>query len=60
MTRKDFELIAAALKNSKPLPELPANQHGWRNAVHAVANALADENPRFDHERFLAACNIAN
>ncbi len=59
MTRKDYERLAAALKASKPLAEDAAQQHGWRLACHAVSNALADENTRFDSARFLLACGVA-
>jgi hypothetical protein len=49
MTKKDFELIASAVRASK------------RNGVPVesyLAAMLADTNPRFDEARFLAACKV--
>lgn len=60
MTRKDFELIAAALKASKIAPELtdaPLTAHlQFVFTCRTVATELATTNPRFDRERFLNAC----
>lgn len=59
MTRKDFELIANAIK---PLTN-PLHSDAGRLTAEAIAknlaNALAKENPRFDRPRFLAACGVA-
>jgi hypothetical protein len=64
MTRKDYELIAAALKASST-PSIPLSDEefagfnfGFRQTVHAVALSLAETNPRFDKSRFEAACGI--
>lgn len=63
MSRKDYELIAAALKQSQPTrswhPELPKSelQAQWDLDVRTIANALAVDNPRFDFRRFLLACS---
>ena len=64
MTRKDFELIAGAL--AKNAQFLPTNNRGepipsgeWRQhqeIAEALADALATTNPRFDRDRFVAAC----
>jgi hypothetical protein len=57
MTRKDYELIA------KVFAEVDTCSDGAAEVVeelaHALANALADDNPRFDRARFLAACRVA-
>ena len=64
MTRKDYELIAKAIKAAKPSDSTMADyaemtrKLGWRNTVHSVAEALAGDNPRFDRERFLKACGF--
>jgi len=65
MTRKDYILIADALKAAKPIPahQLPdyserAAIESHRNAVHSICAALSDDNPRFDRERFLKACGL--
>ena len=59
MTRKDYILIAAALNSVRP------HNHDFSDVVkcdahaHAVAEALAQDNPRFDRARFLTACGVA-
>ena len=59
MTRKDYVLIAAALAKAKP-----ARWHdGAQTAQHCadctyIADALAQDNPRFDRERFLKAAGV--
>lgn len=56
MTRKDYQLIANAFCDSKPVTETALTQ--WKNDVTILARALATTNPRFDRERFLKACGI--
>ena len=64
MTRKDFKLIAETIRL------LPSFELGTELArgpqaeivrftviCHRFAEALAITNPRFDKERFIAACN---
>lgn len=60
MTRKDYVLLADALRYTLPdvCREISLRQHA--NDCEAVANALAKENPRFDRARFLAACGVAS
>lgn len=60
MTRKDYVLLAAALREARV--EVTSNElytvfKGWKRAVDALADALAKDNPRFDRDRFLAACD---
>lgn len=50
MSRKDYVIIAAALLKSK------SNTDAWQRTVCNVADALKEENPRFDSPRFFAAC----
>lgn len=61
MTRKDYILIAAAIANAgvsvTDINE-PQYQHGIEDTTHAIADALARDNPRFDCERFLKACGV--
>jgi hypothetical protein len=59
MMRRDYVNLAAGLKSA--LEECPA--HGCPElgagilvAVDAVADVLADDNPRFDRDTFLDAC----
>jgi hypothetical protein len=63
MTRKDYILIAAALKEAKrQIPEGGAHAT-WEYIANAtaacvLAHSLASDNPRFDRARFLAACGV--
>ena len=58
MTRKHFQLIAEVIKQ---LPSFECEQDSdvvRHSAIVArFAEALATTNPRFDQERFAAACN---
>lgn len=58
MTRKDYVLLAAALKTSREVCEENGQtaMQAWAHTVHNVAMALASDNPRFDRDVFLAAC----
>jgi hypothetical protein len=63
MTKKDFILIAAALKaarvnNSLNNPNKALYNNGVDNTVLFMASALQTTNPRFDRARFLAACGV--
>jgi hypothetical protein len=49
MTRKDFVIIAAGMRNAKATPSV----------VAAMASALRETNPRFDVARFIAAASPA-
>lgn len=60
MTRKDFQLIAAAL-NRVYLDSIPSHA-AFATACHAIslmADALATTNPRFNRERFILACKAS-
>ena len=62
MTRKHYELIARAIRDSRPHAygeghERVESAQFDRTAVE-VAIALSWENPRFDRERFLKACGV--
>lgn len=59
MTRKDYELIARALKRAAA--EAQAEGHdldALRTGAIELAYSLADDNPRFDRERFMKACGL--
>jgi len=57
MTRKDYILIAAALKAA--YDETYHTVHaGIDAAAVALADALGRDNPRFDRERFLKAAGV--
>jgi hypothetical protein len=61
MTRKDYILIAAALKEARAQTPVTDNINhtfellGNSTAARVIAHALAKDNPRFDRERFLEA-----
>lgn len=64
MTRKDYQVIAQALKAAKPVNTERASVtvkvcevSVWESTVRSVAQALAKDNGRFDMQRFLEACD---
>lgn len=66
MTRKDYELIAAAIKATHDRIDQQTDfshngeqQRGVRRTAAHLADALAHDNPRFDRTRFLKACGIS-
>ncbi len=62
MTRKDYVLLAKALRDAEPVratigsPERVA----WFAACASVSDALMRENPRFNSARFMDACTEPN
>lgn len=64
MTKKDYVLIAAALKEARlQVPQTDTLHHtcellGHSTAARVLAYALAKTNPKFDRARFLAACGV--
>ena len=56
MTRKDYVLIASALKANRDKWVVTPT---WLDAVYSVADALKADNARFDRARFLAACGVS-
>lgn len=67
MTRKDYELLAKALKTATDRVRIcePENAQkdildGIGYAADYIVDALAAGNPRFDRVRFLAACGVNN
>lgn len=62
MTKKDYELIAEAIKAAISYEESWVDSVTGKRAVSGVAFNLADslvaENPRFNRALFLTACGI--
>ncbi len=64
MTRKDYVLIAAALKEARmhwliPGPtDAPSFRAGIKAAAKEIAGALARDNSAFQRQRFLKACGL--
>ena len=53
MSKKHFELLAKYISSMM-------DPHCRLNAAVAVASACAEANPRFDTNRFFAACNVGS
>lgn len=61
MQKRHFEALAKALAYSKPDPEIlrdPAYTYAWLTCVKNIAAVCAQQNPRFDADRFFAACGV--
>lgn len=66
MTKKDYVLIAKAIAelrgvypDGEPVSEYDKGfAHGTKQAAQYLAAALANDNNRFDRERFLIACGV--
>ena len=63
MTKKEYELIAQALKNSLPMSLLITDEsiwqariNTWKCTVKIMANELENNNPRFNRSKFLQTC----
>lgn len=59
MTRKDYVLIADILKNNRE--DFIKGEDGFtviEIIANQMANALEEDNPRFDRARFLEACGV--
>lgn len=61
MTKKDYELIAKAITDSRYLGDQALTQEyqsAINNVTLRIAGVLADTNPRFDSMRFFSACQF--
>lgn len=59
MTRRDYELIAAAIKEARQQArDAPTYQPGVGFAQTVLEARMAAQNPRFDLKRFQAACAV--
>lgn len=60
MTKKDYTLIAAGLLHAKPFgTSYEVRREQWARDGRSIATALQAGNPRFDRDKFLAACGIS-
>jgi hypothetical protein len=57
MTRKDYVKIAEAFRSTEPTFEDSPEYNVWRKVLDAVADTLAEDNPRFDRMRFTFAAS---
>lgn len=60
MTKKDFELIAAAVVRTRAMYPGEAHRYALNDVSMTLADALATTNPRFDRAKFLQACGVAS
>ena len=70
MTRKDYELIAEIMRAAKPIvhPLISENYstywqevgglREWNYQCEKFADRFAQQNPKFNREKFLRACGI--
>lgn len=62
MTKKDYQKIAMVFQDTKPIehPKYPEYERGareqWEWFRDKMAGLLRADNPRFDRDRFLRAC----
>ncbi|HQR20098.1 MAG TPA: hypothetical protein PKV98_04485 [Burkholderiaceae bacterium] len=62
MSKKDYVAIAAALKDLRDGRDAGGDQqavYGIEIAAEAIADVCEANNLRFDRNRFLAACGVA-
>jgi hypothetical protein len=55
MTKKDYKLIADAIRE---VQAYPSDAYAMRKLAQTLSDKLAQENPRFDRAKFLAACGF--
>jgi hypothetical protein len=65
VTRRDYVLIADALRNAKPATLHTVVRHSdhiahtaWLASCYGIAHAIRRTNPKFDADRFLLACGV--
>ena len=65
MSKKDYQAIARAIHDARRIIESPPPNTGFNigqgllgiaHATECIADALEDDNPRFDRKRFVEAC----
>jgi len=54
MTRKDYVIVAQILSSYK---DLIGDEFTYQDLVDEFAAYFAEDNPRFDFNRFITACN---
>jgi hypothetical protein len=60
MTRRDYEIIAQALKVARPhQPADPYENHQHLRVCHVIAGTLKADNPAFDYDLFMRNTGMA-
>lgn len=54
--RRHYEFITNALATTRPLPTSRAAMIQWLSTVRLFSRRLGEDNPDFDGERFVKAC----
>jgi hypothetical protein len=62
MTKKDYIVIAKAVFEAREnvgnyIEDIDSVNQAFRCIIGELGRALADDNPRFDYDRFKRACN---
>jgi len=57
MTKKDYEKFEAAFAKAIILSPDPVTTAGVAAGMFAIISVLADDNPKFDRDRFLGKVN---
>jgi hypothetical protein len=63
MTRKDFELIARAMAETRPPAGSPFTaelREQWEKDILALARMCEAQNPRFNRQKFREACDAVS
>lgn len=60
MSRKHFEALAAAIKESYNQAETAEARSAVACTAAAIARVCLNDNPRFDDKRFIVACGFGN
>lgn len=66
MSRKDFELIARAIRKTRPegygnasnVQLTRAQIYQWNGVVNELTDAFSADNPRFDRVKFMVDCGM--
>lgn len=59
MTKKDYELIALQISKQLTYQKAsPAICAGIKTVARELGEAFANENPRFDYDKFIQACGM--
>jgi len=63
MRRRDYELIAQALKNARPkgnaeFGPCPRMYQGWLRSVESVGSVMELDNAAFDYQLWLHNCGV--